>query len=194
MVRFLRSFLRTHPSLLTLHFLSCFLPSRWAVTHAIGDFVLTCPNRHAARLLAAKNTSAWAYYFNHTPQSSVNDRDTAAIGAFHGAEVPFVWNDLFELAPGGERNLSRSMVTYWTNFAWSGDPNTRGEVSTLSVAQNLPKWPRFTNYTKDGVGTFLVFGDPADDAPRSTVPNISTVTGLKTRLCDVWDAVYAYGN
>ena len=86
------------------------------------------------------------------------------------------------------------MVTYWTNFAWSGDPNARGEVSTVSVAQNMPKWPRFTNYTKDGVGTFLVFGDPADDAPRSTVPNISTVTGLKTRLCDVWDAVYAYGN
>jgi hypothetical protein len=48
---------------------------------------------------------------------------TQGLGAFHGAEVPFVFNDGFELM-GGEHNLSDSMSTYWTNMASSGDPNT----------------------------------------------------------------------
>ena len=43
-------------------------------------------------------------------------------GAFHGAEVPFVFNDQFELE-GGERDLSERMATYWTTFARTGNPN-----------------------------------------------------------------------
>ena len=40
-------------------------------------------------------------------------------GAFHGAEVPFVFHDSFELV-GGENDLSSQMSTYWTNMASSG--------------------------------------------------------------------------
>ena len=43
-------------------------------------------------------------------------------GAFHGAEVPFVFNDQFEL-DGGERDLSERMAIYWTTFARTGNPN-----------------------------------------------------------------------
>ena len=47
------------------------------------------------------------YWFNHTPAFSVNDGNTAAIGAFHGSEVPFVWFDDFELLGQGEQALSQ---------------------------------------------------------------------------------------
>ena len=44
------------------------------------------------------------------------------LGAFHGAEVPFVFGDTFELS-GGEVDLSEAMSQLWTNHASSGDPN-----------------------------------------------------------------------
>ena len=56
-------------------------------------------------------------------------------GAFHAAEVPYLFNDeKFEAASTPEqRRLSDLMIGYWTNFAHTGDPNSDA----------LPHWSRF---------------------------------------------------
>jgi para-nitrobenzyl esterase len=62
---------------------------------------------------------------------------SADIGARHAGEIEYVFGTL-ACQPSvpwesEDRALSDSMVSYWTNFARSGDPNGEG----------LPQWPRY---------------------------------------------------
>ena len=58
------------------------------------------------------------------------------LGAFHGAEVPYVFYDSFELV-GAERELSATMATFYTNFAATGDPNTKPTEETAERRRRL---------------------------------------------------------
>merc|ERR1712127_189855 len=81
----------------------------WSISAVIGDYVLTCPARRAARQLTKLGRDVFVYYFSHTPVESVNSWPTSLFGAFHGSEVPFVFYDDFELV-GDEQPLSKNMV------------------------------------------------------------------------------------
>jgi len=87
---------------------------------------------------------AYRYYFSHRPPGPGGER----LGAFHALDIayvfgnftfPFPWDDT-------DRKLSDTIMTYWTNFAKTGDPNGAG----------LPEWPAY-NPADDNV---LDFGDP----------------------------------
>jgi carboxylesterase type B len=94
-----------------------------AAQAVIGDFVMWCPLRSAVEALASQGHDVYLYDFVHAPAVSVNwPSGTHGLGAFHGAEVPYVFGDTFELE-GGELNLSRAMSRFWTNMASSGNPN-----------------------------------------------------------------------
>lgn len=94
-----------------------------AAQQIIGDAIMWCPARSAAKKLSKAGHKVFMYDFVHQPASSVNwPTGTENLGAFHGSEVPFVYGDTFELV-GGELTLSESMSQFWTNMASSGDPN-----------------------------------------------------------------------
>jgi len=112
-----------------------------AAMRAAGDSAIMCRTRDVLQTAFANGDKAYWYYFTVTPTASINEdpRDLKYMGAFHGAEVPFVFGDTFELLSPQEQSLSQAMGCYWTNFAASGNPNSgsSGCISKLS----LPEWP-----------------------------------------------------
>jgi carboxylesterase type B len=95
-----------------------------AAMRSAGDSAILCRSRELLNSAAANKGKAFWYYFTATPITSANMEGLQYYGAFHGAEVPFVFGDQFEISSDGERRLSLAMGCFWTNFAISGDPNT----------------------------------------------------------------------
>lgn len=117
---------------------------------SVGDGSILCRTRDM--LMLAKQQPAFWYEFRATPMHSANVPDTLLpyYGAFHGAEVPFVFGYPAELSSDEERKLSAAMGCYWTNFAISGSPNDVGPGGCAS-ALGLPVWPAV------GDGDALIF-------------------------------------
>ena len=95
-------------------------------------------------MTAAGNPNVYAYRFDWDEEGSVMGYDlSVALGAAHALEIPFVFGDfegglglgyLYGDSPGKEA-LSDSMMSYWTQFAISGDPGSGrdgNEVAWLS--------------------------------------------------------------
>jgi para-nitrobenzyl esterase len=82
---------------------------------------------------ATARTPAFAYYFDR----AIPWPERPEFKVFHTSEVPYVFGTLDKLRrPWTEvdRKLSQTMMSYWTNFATTGDPNGTG----------MPQWPAFT--------------------------------------------------
>ena len=80
-----------------------------AAMRSAGDYSITCRVRAAATVFANLGHAVYTYYFTHTPLYSENYSELPTLGAFHGAEVPFVFGDAFELKADTERSLSQAM-------------------------------------------------------------------------------------
>lgn len=108
----------------------------WAWRSAMrcaGDGAILCRVRD---LLRRGGERAYWYEFRVVPSYSVNDGSNMRfLGSFHGAEVPFVFGDAFELRSDAEKKVAAAMGCYWTSFAATGDPNG------APCAKDLPAWP-----------------------------------------------------
>jgi para-nitrobenzyl esterase len=87
----------------------------------------------AAAMRGVQGPSVWAYRFDWDEQPTLLWSDYSKLfGAAHGLEIPFVfghfdlgWATRFlfddDKRPGYE-DLSKSMMSYWAEFAYNGDP------------------------------------------------------------------------
>jgi para-nitrobenzyl esterase len=79
--------------------------------------------------------------------------------AFHSDDIEYVFGTL-DTRPGAEwrpedRKLSEEMMSYWTNFAKTGDPNGPG----------LPEWPKFGEDDK-----IIHLDNPITSGPSTVEP------------------------
>ena len=90
-----------------------------------------CPSQSLAAKRAATGGDAWMYFFSRVRE----DEAGAEIGAYHGAEYPYVFgvHDDYMTTTDWDLDLSTLMQQYWINFATGGDPN----------GGSLPEWPMF---------------------------------------------------
>jgi carboxylesterase type B len=82
-----------------------------ATQKIVGDYMMTCPNRRFAGWHAATgragdgNASTYTYFFDEIPGAVASRR-----GAFHGAEIRFVFFDPTYLVGWAEKQLSLLML------------------------------------------------------------------------------------
>ena len=125
-----------------------------AIDQATNDMLMACPIGALGALTTAAGQHAYIYQFDH----SIPGKGQAELGAFHGLEIPYVFNAFDD--PGwnwlpftaADRQLSNVMENYWTNFAKTGSPNAAG----------LPIW----NAWKDGDEPYMEFSANATAVPR----------------------------
>ena len=97
------------------------------------DGIFSCPARNAIRSLSQFVTT-YAYEFNDEeappPQSSFGGLLTFPLGAYHTAELQYLFTDTSffglptaPLSPS-QQQLFDAMISYWTQFAKSGNPNS----------------------------------------------------------------------
>lgn len=141
------------------------------------DFMMIQPMTRLAEKQARHNANTYLYRFQWKVPRALLASDAEDLGAVHALELPFMFGtlDLDEkTAPGAPRvladpaqraqarALSDAMVSAWTNFARSGNPNGVG----------VPTWPAYDLATRptlawrnDAVGNIVseAVGDPDAD-------------------------------
>ncbi len=96
-------------------------------------------------------SKTFVYYFTRKPPAT---GEFVKWGAFHTAEVPYVFNNLKFFKRNFEpvdHQLADLMSDYWVNFIKTGNPNGNG----------LPKWPSY-DVKK---GEVMILGDKSAAAP-----------------------------
>jgi para-nitrobenzyl esterase len=144
--------------------------ARKAAADSLTAVAFTAPARRLAREVARAGAKAYVYDFTRVRPGSAGER----WGAFHGAEVPFVFGTLTSRSVEGfgdlevgprDRDLSDEMAAAWVRFAATGDPNGPG----------APPWPAYDPETR----TVMEFGQAATAARRDPC----------AETCDLFDAI-----
>jgi para-nitrobenzyl esterase len=150
--------------------------ARQALSRALTEVGFASSARFAARMMSGGASddvdggaasgapgapSVYLYEFTRAPLFN-------PLGAFHAVELPYVFGT-FDLLDGGlgfvqpaDRELSETMMGYWTRFAATGDPNGEG----------APEWPRY---------------EAASDLHLELGDTITAGTALYGEACDLAD-------
>ncbi|MEM7476691.1 MAG: carboxylesterase family protein [Planctomycetota bacterium] len=87
----------------------------------ITDGWFVQPTRRYARAIAKSDGKAWMYHFERVSPN------WTFLGAAHAAEIVFVFNTLNESKmKGANKEIAEAMISYWVQFAKTGDPNVEG--------------------------------------------------------------------
>lgn len=91
----------------------------------------SCPSLKLASAIRASGRNAYVYRFSREREGEYGAR----IGAYHGAEIPYVFGTHDKWLPTGtvDDRLGEEIATRWTTFARNGEPSV----------SNGPSWPVF---------------------------------------------------
>ncbi|HYL86636.1 MAG TPA: carboxylesterase family protein [Candidatus Angelobacter sp.] len=130
------------------------------------DYYDTTTTRSLARAAAGANRPAvWRYIYTHAFE---NDPSLTPYGAFHTAELPFVFGDPAHTSWGphtptdAETAFAGKMMGYWSQFAKTGNPNASGSTP----------WPRYDASTDAML--------QLDDTPTTLI----VINGYHNTQCD----------
>lgn len=143
-------------------------PAR-ALSDLLGDWYFVCPSRRSMRAIGQDEASlSFLYRFSWRPSHGA----FGLLGSFHGAEVPFVFNNLTDDLPNiaysdADESLSRVMLELWSQFALAGNPN-----SSASIV-----WPAY---------------NPLEESYLILNLQRSWNQSLEREQCDFWDALGTY--
>ncbi|XP_068938887.1 liver carboxylesterase 1-like [Petaurus breviceps papuanus] len=103
----------------------------------LGDLMFGLPSVAVAQFHRASGAPTFLYQFQHRP-SFWGNLKSATIRADHGDEFFFVFGIPFlrESFTQEEKQLSRTMMKYWANFARNGNPNGEGLLNWPVYDQN----------------------------------------------------------
>ena len=139
--------------------------------------------------------NVYAYRFDWDEEPKVLGMDfSLLLGAAHAFEIPFIMGDfdfgdqtsfLYDKKKTRERDrLSSSMMSYWAEFARSGNPST-------SNNSNLPKW---TSWKSGGLDSFRIMildtlssGGPKMDKSYVPISNLVSIFDEDIRSNEVDD-------
>ena len=107
----------------------------------ISAYNFVCPSLKLAQSVAGLGGKSWVYYFSKVRPGSL----AAKMGAYHGAELPYVFNTHDDWLPteDDDRLLTEAIIDYWVQFIRHGDPNVDSQKywpqysSADSSIQNL---------------------------------------------------------
>jgi len=126
------------------------------------EWYFACPSRYIAERMARAGGPVYLYVFSRAVQAPGGER----LGAYHGAEIPYVWDNLavetWVPRQPHDQELASAMSAAWLRFAATGDPNGGG----------LPTWPLY----RSGEEGFLQFGD-----------TISAGSGVRREACALFE-------
>ncbi len=142
-----------------------------------GDTFLGFATWKWLQLQQRAGVTVYRYSFDRripvAPDTKVNGvaATAADVGARHAGEIEYVFGTL-DSAPKvtwepADRQLSELMMTYWSNFARSGDPN----------GASLPSWPRYTGGTGPQVMHLDVKSQAQPDTLRARYEALDAVFG-----------------
>ena len=97
-------------------------------TQMMGDEIFGVNVRYVARQNELQGGDSYLYFFSRVPPS-----EKQTLGAFHAAEIPFVFGSYEPILGQSKEDeaLAELIQNYWVNFAKAGNPNGDG----------LPGWP-----------------------------------------------------
>jgi para-nitrobenzyl esterase len=132
----------------------------------------------AEAMVRSQPGQVYAYRFDWDEEPSVMGYDlSVALGAAHGLEIAFVFGEfegglglkyLYPKTPARDA-LSSSMMSYWTEFAYSGDPGTGRDGKEV-------RWLPWDNEGQRSI----VFDTPPSGIHMTG--DLITIDGLKDRL------------
>lgn len=160
-----------------------------------GSYLFDCPLRNALQNRAndhsAQSGNTFYYLFDH-PVTEFGGIPPAAVEpcskvSCHGAELFYMFGtfDDMNLSPTKEEKaLSAKLMGYWTNFAFDGNPNVRGEKANC--------WDVYSSRSEDTCERGAQ-NNPYEILHMTTGTFSGVTEPAKVKLrCDFWDNLDAY--